>query len=571
MMVRILIVPFWIAAAGFAEAQIYLPPNPRVERAVPVASSAEARVTVVLFNSASPGSRELADYYAKARGIPADRVVGLECPDGEEILRSEFNGSIAWPLRQIFTERGWWKLRPGQEADFEVERNTIRFLVVMRGLPLKIKADPPPPPLPTPPPIPTPYVAPRPGATPTPRPKPTPPPSPQPMEREEASVDAELAILGVFGKPPQGLIPNPYFRSFTPFLEFNMASLMLVGRLDAATPETVRRMIDDALAVEKTGLHGAVYVDARGILSGGYQQGDLWLDAVAIDSRARGLPVLRDRVEATFRTGYPMRDAAWYYGWYDEHVSGPFLAPGFRFRRGTVACHIHSFSALTLRTGDRQWSAPLLERGAAATVGNVYEPYLDLTNHLDVFHNRLLHGFTLVEAAWMSMKGLSWMNTVLGDPLYRPCPASIESSNTKPSAPAWWEDYRRTVLKYPQSAASARKAVEKLAKPNGNGWMLEALGNWAIDDGDIDRGLADLAAARKLHRDPDNAARVLYHEVRTLQRTRTKEIAVKFLRREMPPYENSPAAPALLAVELELDPPPPPPTPTPAGSSPPKK
>ncbi len=33
-------------------------------------------------------------------------------------------------------------------------------------------------------------------------------------------------------------------------------------------------------------------------------------------------------------------------------------------------------------------------------LGNVYEPYLSLTTHLDIFADRLLDGFTLAESAW---------------------------------------------------------------------------------------------------------------------------------------------------------------------------
>ena len=51
------------------------------------------------------------------------------------------------------------------------------------------------------------------------------------------------------------------------------------------------------------------------------------------------------------------------------------------------------------------------ETGAAATLGNVYEPYLTLTPHLDVFHDRLCAGFTFAEASYMSQRVLSWMTT----------------------------------------------------------------------------------------------------------------------------------------------------------------
>src|SRR5204863_9160895 len=82
--------------------------------------------------------------------------------------------------------------------------------------------------------------------------------------------------------------------------------------------------------------------------------------------------------------------------------------------------HIHSFSASTLHDEHAYWAGPLVSKGAAATIGNVYEPYLQLTSHLNVFSDRLLHGFTFAESAYMSMQTVSWMSVMVGDPLYRP-------------------------------------------------------------------------------------------------------------------------------------------------------
>src|SRR5207244_5918627 len=73
-----------------------------------------------------------------------------------------------------------------------------------------------------------------------------------------------------------------------------------------------------------------------------------------------------------------------------------------------------------LRDPNANWVAPLITRGAAASIGNVYEPYLQLTSHLNVFNDRLLHGFTFAESAYMSIQALSWMSVMVGDPLYRP-------------------------------------------------------------------------------------------------------------------------------------------------------
>ena len=115
-----------------------------------------------------------------------------------------------------------------------------------------------------------------------------------------------------------------------------------------------------------------------------------------------------------------MTDCALYYGWYAGSVAGPFIQSDFRFVPGAIAVHIHSFSASTLRDPGGGWVGPLLTKGAAASLGNVYEPYLQFTSHLDMFNDRLLHGFTFAESAYMSTRAVSWMSVMVGDPLYRP-------------------------------------------------------------------------------------------------------------------------------------------------------
>ena len=74
----------------------------------------------------------------------------------------------------------------------------------------------------------------------------------------------------------------------------------------------------------------------------------------------------------------------------------------------------------SLRNAAGGWAAPLLAHGAAATLGNVYEPYLALTPNLDIFTDRLRNGFNFAESAYASERVLSWMTTFVGDPLYRP-------------------------------------------------------------------------------------------------------------------------------------------------------
>ena len=72
----------------------------------------EAAATIVVFNVHDSDSAKLARFYAAKRGIANDHVVGLKCPVQEEITRADYDGTIAEPLREIFTKNGWWDLRP---------------------------------------------------------------------------------------------------------------------------------------------------------------------------------------------------------------------------------------------------------------------------------------------------------------------------------------------------------------------------------------------------------------------------------------------------------------------------
>ncbi len=55
--------------------------------------------------------------------------------------------------------------------------------------------------------------------------------------------------------------------------------------------------------------------------------------------------------------------------------------------------------------------------GGCCDGGNVYEPFLGACHRFDIFVDRLLDGYTVAEASWMSMPVLSWQGLVFGDPV----------------------------------------------------------------------------------------------------------------------------------------------------------
>ena len=102
---------------------------------------------------------------------------------------------------------------------------------------------------------------------------------------------------------------------------------------------------------------------------------------------------------ATFPPAFPMSQIAFYAGWYDQQVSGPFTRQTVEFMPGAFAYHLYSFSAQTLRSSNASWVASFVQKGATCTMGSVDEPYLGGTPNIFFFiGNFLLAGTTCKQA-----------------------------------------------------------------------------------------------------------------------------------------------------------------------------
>lgn len=499
-----------------------------------VIARAEPPPVAVVYNDNDPQSVALAGYYAEKRNIPYDRLIPLACPSKEEITREEYDDTIAGPLRAAFAEKGWWRTEAGIPGA-RVEESHIRYVVLLRGVPLKIA------------PVSTPYRGdkpPRPGS---------------PLAHNAAAVDSELAVLGMATRQISGPLDNPAFEGKG---VADAPWLLRVCRLDAAEPGTVRRMIDDALAAEKRGLYGFAYVDARGLTgNSGYAQGDAWFREAAADLGKRGIPCVLDNTPALFPARYPMTHAALYLGWYAGDITGALADAGFRFAPGAVAVHLHSFSAGTLREPLHGWCAPLLEHGAAATLGNVYEPYLMFTPHLAIFERRLCGGDNFADAAYAAQPVLSWMTTFIGDPLYRPFNPLRAGANSPENAE--YLAYADGAARWKADRVAGTKWLQARAKALKSGVPLEGLGLLEADSGNGDAALAAWARAREIYRDAADRIRCAGHAIALLRSQKKNAEALALVRSEIARAPQADAAEWLRAVERELAPPPSP-TPSPA-------
>jgi hypothetical protein len=296
----------------------------------------------------------------------------------------------------------------------------------------------------------------------------------------------------------------------------------------------------------------------------GFKMGDDWLEGVAAANLKAGIPTVVDRFNDTLPKNYPMGQASLYYGWYDWHASGPFLNPAFKFRRGAVAAHIHSFSAQQLGNATQNWCAPLLEKGAAATVGNVFEPYLHLTHYLDIFQQRLLSGMSLVEAAWAAMPAASWQGVVLGDPLYRPF-ARLDCSGPKTAADAEFIALRLASLKWGEQPAELRKQLLGAAERMKSGAIAEALGLRMLTEGKASEARVFFDSAKGHYPAKTDKLRQEFHQIAILRAAPDgKARAVQALREARIRHGGTLPEAAGFAAWLDILDPPPPPAATPA-------
>jgi uncharacterized protein (TIGR03790 family) len=388
---------------------------------------------VVVANSMAGHSVDLAKYYMKRRNIPPNNLIQLRGPVEEICSRDDYEKKIALPIKS-FLEKN------------DPKSDKFHCLVTMYGIPLKV--------LP---------------------PKLSSEEQKQLLElrrkrdliraqilkaeerkdsqeiktlREEeaeikkqinqvgkvlqgAAVDSELALVREDNYPLDGWLPNKYFLGFRGKEIKNMPQkAILTGRLDGPSEEIVRRIIDDSLQAEKEGLHGKAYFDARwrdpgdkpaspaGREVSGYAFYDRAIHKTArLVEKSKRMEVVIDSQQKLFQPG-ECPDAALYCGWY----SLAHYVDAFTWVRGAVGFHIASQECQTLRNkGSQVWCKMMLEKGVAATIGPVAEPYVQAFPIPDAFFGLLLNGQpSLAECYALANPFWSWQMVLVGDPLYRP-------------------------------------------------------------------------------------------------------------------------------------------------------
>jgi uncharacterized protein (TIGR03790 family) len=355
---------------------------------------------IVVYNTQMPGSKDVAEHYAARRNVPQNQVLGLSLPVAEEISRREYQDQLENPLREYLRAQNLLVMDPDPAAKtpgtLKATVEKVRYAALCYGVPLKIYED----------------LALK---------EPESEKVPESLRCNHAAVDSELCLLPWTNSHHMlvAFVVNPCYAATNPAALAPDHGLLLVTRLDGPDATIAGGLVDKALEAETNGLWGRAYFDLRAATDV-YKKGDDWIRFACQAAHNFGFDTVLDEKLETFPAGFPMSQIAIYTGWYDPRVSGPFTRPTVEFMPGAFAYHLHSFSASSLRTTTNYWCGPFLAKGATATMGCVFEPFLDGLPHVGLFMPRWLAGFTFAQAAYAAQGTLSWQGTVIGDPIYQP-------------------------------------------------------------------------------------------------------------------------------------------------------
>ncbi|HCR37007.1 MAG TPA: TIGR03790 family protein [Opitutae bacterium] len=397
-----------------------------------VALAGDPAKVLIVANKRDSESLRLAEYYSEKRGIPKKNIIAFNMPREEEITWSEFVEQLYNPLATHLIEKGWIEGALTVEKDragrvqAQCQGTSIDYLVLCRGVPLKIKHEPT-------------FLTDAERAF---------PPEEQHLNNNSASVDSELTLLAQPETSVSWVLPNPLFDLDEPDklmrypssmvrvdkrllenpmyiarkvrLQMNNA-IVRVARHDGPTLMSAQALIDHALQAEQWGALGRVYID----LGGPYDRGNEWMIAAGKLFESHGFDVTYDEDKELFPEDARFDAPIFYFGWWSMHPKGALASPYLLFPSGALAFHLHSFSSRTLRMEEHYWVGPLVTKGVTGTMGYVYEPYLDAAHRPDLFTEALFKGMELGEAAYYATPFLSWQAIVVGDPLYRPFKVSL--------------------------------------------------------------------------------------------------------------------------------------------------
>jgi uncharacterized protein (TIGR03790 family) len=390
----------------------------------------EPKDVFVVANKNVPASGDVARHYLAKRAVPAENLIELDLPAGEDISRADYDAKLVAPLRAALKDR----------------KAAVKVILTVYGVPLRVGRH-----------LPTAdekaaleklapeLEAARKKAAELEKDKAADPKDVaaaraardaldrrrRALGRDEshAAVDSELMLLWWESYPLDRWVENPLYFRKPPEHRKLLPPVVLTSRLDGPTPEIAKRLVDDAVAVEAKGLSGTVVIDARGNhfdpkgsdFGYGYAGYDESFREAAKLLEKAGFAVTLDDKPELLPAG-SAKGVALYCGWY----SLANFVDCCEFVPGAVAWHLASAEAVSLRDPKAKfWCPNLLKKGVAATLGPVAEPYtVGFPKPAEFFGFLATGEFTLVECYARSVLFCSWMTVLVGDPLYNPFKAA---------------------------------------------------------------------------------------------------------------------------------------------------
>lgn len=346
-----------LLAAGCAKAPAPVEPQ----------APAESRRVLVVWNSNSRASEEIARYYVEKRKIPSTNVVKVSCAASEDMDMEEFVRAIQNPVK----------------ANIKANRNQIDFIVLTKGVPIRLKVE------------------------------------------QQYSVDAWLAAADLPLTPitqltEEGLRKslNPYFNSSEPFSSKKMG-FYLVTRLDGYTVEQCKNLVDRSLMAKPE--KGPFFFDEAGNRKDpAYKPMQDTLTRAADVLGKKGFQVERDTTDAFIA---PDKRLAGYASWGSN--DGAFKLEAYKQLKFKPGALVETFVSTSGRTfnptqGGQSLIADLIANGVTGIKGYVSEPYTFALAKPDILFNRYTSGMNLAESFYSASQFLKWKDVVVGDPLCAP-------------------------------------------------------------------------------------------------------------------------------------------------------
>jgi len=359
--------------------------------AATTAHAQTAENVAVVINEASAESRQIGEFYIKARGIPAENVIRLKTTTEEGIEPAAYALTIQQPIAAVLVRNNLF--------------DRILYIVLTKGVPLRVLGT---------------------GGA----------------EGTVASVDSELTLLyrRMSGRPvlTRGKIANPYYLGARPIAEAKPFThrdhdIYLVSRLDAFTVEEAISLVVKAGQPSRD---GRVVIDQRDALVN--RTGEDWMALAAQNLTKEGFGA-RVTLETTPKPARGISPVIGYFSWGSTDPQNRVRTVKMDFSPGALAATFVSTDARTFKEPPAEWMptnindraqfhggspqslvGDLIREGATGVAGQVSEPYLESAVRPDVLFPAYLSGFNLIEAFYLAIPHLSWQTVVVGDPLCAP-------------------------------------------------------------------------------------------------------------------------------------------------------